>query len=105
MSVMTHDGVEEIEAPSELTYVLTAIGEDRGGLVAQVSRFCVDRQVNILDLASHAEGHQYTMILQVDLSKVGDVPTFQQELEALGEQCGLRTALQHTDIFKATNEV
>ena len=46
--------------PSEHIYVLSAIGRDRVGLVARVSRFCCDRGVNILDLTSHAEDDQYT---------------------------------------------
>jgi glycine cleavage system transcriptional repressor len=105
VSVMLHDGEEEVEALGDMAYVLTAMGKDRGGLVAQVSRFCLDRQINILDLASHAAGDLYTMILQIDLSKVPDVAQFQEELKLLSQRSGLRIALQHTDIFKATNEV
>lgn len=103
--VMPHDGAMSESGPPEHAYVLTAIGKDRRGLVAQISRFCLDRKVNILDLATHVEGDQYTMVLQVDLSSIDDVPLFQNELKMLGARCGLRTALQHNDIFKATNEV
>ena len=86
-------------------YVLSAIGRDRVGLVAQVSRFCCDHGVNILDLTSHAEDDQYTMMLQIDLSNIENVERFEQALGVFGEKSGLRLALQHNDIFRATNEI
>jgi predicted amino acid-binding ACT domain protein len=73
--------------------------------VAQVSRFCCDHGVNILDLASHVENDQYTMMLQIDLSSIENVERFERELAAFGERTGLQIALQHNDIFRATNEI
>ena len=94
----------ETEGPEE-AYVLSAIGENREGLVARVSQFCFDRSVNILDLASHAEDGQYTMMLQLDLSNVESIEQFDRELSAFGNESGLNIAFQHNDIFKATNEI
>jgi glycine cleavage system transcriptional repressor len=90
---------------SEHVYVLSAIGRDRVGLVAQVSRFCCERGVNILDLTSHAEDDQYTMMLQIDLSNIENVERFEQDLGVFGEDSGLHLALQHNDLFRATNEI
>ena len=90
---------------SEYVYVLSAIGRNRIGLVAQVSRFCCDHGVNILDLTSHAEDDQYTMMLQIDLSNIENVESFERDLSVFGRNSGLHLALQHNDIFKATNEI
>ncbi len=90
---------------TEHSYVLSAVGEDRVGLVAQVSRFCSDRQVNILDLASHVENDQYTMMLQLDLTNIRSLESFTDELTAFGKSSGLNLVLQHNDIFRATNEI
>jgi predicted amino acid-binding ACT domain protein len=90
---------------SEHVYVLSAIGRNRVGLVAQVSRFCCDRGVNILDLTSHAEDDQYTMMLQIDLANIENVERFEQDLNVFGKDSGLHLALQHNDIFRATNEI
>lgn len=90
---------------SEHVYILTAVGRDRIGLVAQVSRFCCDRGVNILDLASHVEDDQYTMMLQIDLGGIESFASFNAELAALGGVSGLNLVLQHNDIFRATNEI
>lgn len=90
---------------SSHVYVLSAIGRNRIGLVARVSRFCFDRGVNILDLASHAENGLYTMMLQIDLAGIASIETFERELAAFGRHADLNIVLQHNDIFRATNEI
>jgi glycine cleavage system transcriptional repressor len=86
-------------------YVLTAAGQDRVGLVAQVSRFCCERGVNILDLASHVDSSRYTMMLLLDLSSIHSIETFKTELVSFGNTSGLSLDLQHNDLFRATNEI
>ncbi|MEA2067658.1 MAG: ACT domain-containing protein [Verrucomicrobiota bacterium] len=105
VSVELADGSLSEAGGSEHVYVLSAVGRDRVGLVAQVSRFCCDRGVNILDLASHVEEDQYTMMLQIDLSGIQLLEDFKGELSRFGESSGLRLVLQHNDIFRATNEI
>jgi predicted amino acid-binding ACT domain protein len=61
--------------------------------------------VNILDLASHAESDQYTMMLQIDLANIEHVQRFERELVEFGQRTGLNLVLQHNDIFRATNEI
>lgn len=90
---------------SDHVYVLSAVGRDRVGLVAQVSRFCCDRGINVLDLASHVDADQYTMMLQLDLSNIQALEGFTTELADFGEETGLKLVLQHNDIFRATNEI
>lgn len=90
---------------TEEVYVLSAVGRDRVGLVAQVSRFCCNRGVNVLDLASHVDADQYTMMLQLDLSSIQGLEDFKTELSEFGKTTGLNLVLQHNDIFRATNEI
>jgi glycine cleavage system transcriptional repressor len=90
---------------SEHVYVLSAVGRDRIGLVAMVSRFCFDRGINILDLASHVDGDQYTMMLQLDLSNIQSLEGFKNDMAAFGTDSHLNLVLQHNDIFRATNEI
>jgi len=105
VSVALHEGARDEARNPEQIYVLTAAGRDRVGLVAQVSRFCAERGVNILDLASHVEAHQYTMMLQIDLSTLQALDSFEADLSHFGTKNGLNLALQHNDIFRATNEI
>ena len=105
VSVALHNGETDRAKTSDLKYILTAVAEDRIGLVAAVSRFCCDRNVNILDLASHVEGDQYTMILMLDLANIENIRSFRDELENFSKTSGLKLVLQHSDIFRATNEI
>ncbi len=105
VSVALHNGETEKVKSSNMKYILTAIAEDRVGLVAAVSRFCCERQVNILDLASHVDGEQYTMILLLDLENVANIREFRDQLAAFGETSALTLVLQHNEIFRATNEI
>lgn len=103
--VALHEGSLAEAEDAEHAYVLSAVGRDRVGLVAQVSRFCFARGVNILDLASHVDGDQYTMMLQIDLSGIQSLDSLKEDLSVFGEESGLNLVLQHNDIFRATNEI
>ncbi len=105
VSVALYEGPADAVAGASLRYVLTSVAEDRVGLVAVVSRFCCDKSVNILDLASHVAGDQYTMMLLLDLSNIEDIHAFRSELAEFGRQNKLSLVLQHNDIFRATNEI
>jgi glycine cleavage system transcriptional repressor len=105
VSVALHEGPIEEPVASGFRYVLTAMAEDRIGLVAAVSRFCCEKNVNILDLASHVEGSHYTMMLLLDLAGIEEICAFRSELAEFGHKSGLRLVLQHNDIFHATNEI
>lgn len=105
VSVEIATGPLENTAASDQIYILSAVAKDRVGLVAQVSRFCSDRGVNIVDLASHVEGDQYTMMLQLELSNIQSLDDFRAQLSEFGKTSGLNLVLQHNDIFRATNEI
>ncbi len=87
------------------SYVLTARGADRIGFVAQVSGFCVEHRINILDLSTASKGETYTMILLVDLDNCPSLEKLRASLEEFNSKHGLTLLLQHYDIFKATNEI
>ncbi|MEE4166009.1 MAG: ACT domain-containing protein [Desulfocapsaceae bacterium] len=89
----------------EKTYVVTAQGENRSGLVHGISSFCYRHNINILDLATTRTGDRYTMILQLDLSRVGSINEIRKKLQEYGEQSGLHVVMQHHQLFKVTNEI
>lgn len=89
----------------EKTYVVTAQGENKSGLVYGISSFCCERDINIIDLSTTLNEGRYTMILQIDLSNVAHIRQFREDLDRYATNAGLRVVMQHYDIFKATNEV
>lgn len=105
--------VKEMETPMEIarakrpkeTYVLTAQGRNQSGLVHRIGLFCCQHGINILDLATTLSEDQYTMILQLDLSRVESVDAIRTSLTDYAEESGLAVVLQHEDIFKAVSEI
>lgn len=91
--------------PAE-TYILTVQGPNKAGIVHGISQFCFEHNINILDLATTLKNDQYTMALQLDLSRsISSVERLQQELEEYSRQSNLTVMIQHNDIFQVTNEV
>lgn len=105
--------VKELDTPIDTTsvalpkdtYIVTAQGKNRSGLVHSISSFCHDHNINILDLATRLSDGQYVMVLQLDLNHVESVENIQRDLEEFSVQSGLNVTMQHNDIFQATNEL
>ena len=105
--------VKKIETPIEIlkaripekTYILTAQGKNKSGLVYGISSFCYERDINIMDLVTTLAGDQYTMILQLDLSHIASIKDVRDDLAEYASKTGLRVVLQHNDIFRVTNEI
>ncbi|MBT8345288.1 MAG: hypothetical protein KJO28_03210 [Desulfofustis sp.] len=87
------------------TYIMTTQGLNRKGLVYGVSSFCFEHDINILDLATTIKGETYTMVLQLDLSRVETIAEVRDALDLYAREQDLQIVLQHHDLFKVTNEI
>lgn len=105
--------IKELTVPLEIfkealpkeTFVVTAQGENRKGLVKIMGDFFNHRNINILDLNTTRDEQLYTMIFQVDLSRIDSMADLRNELAILAKQEKLALVLQHNDIFRATHEI
>ena len=86
--------------------VVTVTGSDRRGIIAKVSGFLFERNVNIEDISQTILGDQFAMIMMVDTSesKVAFAELAAQ-LAGMGEKIGMTVRLQHADIFDAMHNV
>lgn len=87
------------------TYIMTTQGKNRPGLVYGISSFCFKHDINILDLATTIGGDTYTMVLQLDLSRVESIAEVRTDLDTYAKEQDLQVVLQHHDLFKVTNEI
>ncbi len=92
------------DLPGE-TFVVTAQAKNRKGLVKTLGVFFYGRKINVLDLVTTVSGGVYTMIFQVDLSHIKDMPKLREELTELAQAEELELVMQHNDIYMATSEV
>lgn len=92
-------------AQSLPVFVLTLMGADRPGIVAGISNFCSDRNMNIIDLYCDFTRKRFTLILQVQIPAKTDFSILRADLSALGRGLRCEYLLQKDRIFKATSEI
>ena len=86
--------------------VVTVLGFDRKGIIAQVSNVLFERGINILDISQTILDGYFNMVMIVDLSE----PTcpfaeLQEELNGLGKKLGLQVRIQKSEIFEAMHQI
>lgn len=86
--------------------VVTVTGSDRRGIIAKVSGFLYERNVNIEDISQTILGDQFAMIMMVDTSESKvKFAELAAQLAQMGEKIGMSVRLQHADIFDAMHNV
>ena len=86
--------------------IVTVVGKDRVGIIANVCSLLAHYQVNILDISQTVMQGYFTMMMAVDTAK-SEIPFVElaQKLEAKGEEMGMSIRLQREDIFEAMHRV
>ena len=88
------------------TFVITAFGRDRNGIVSAFSRYLAEKDVNIIDLYGNRTGkEEFLLISQVEVDARHDIQNLQLDLEGIGSELGFTVKLQHNNIFVATNRL
>ena len=80
--------------------IVTVLGKDRSGIVAEVARVFADHQVNILDITQSILQGIFTMTMLVDLT-TSDVSfaELQHLLNQVSDQIGLQITMQREEVF------
>ena len=86
--------------------VVSVIGKDCVGILANVSAVCAESHMNITDDTQSILQDMFAMIMMVDISK-SDIPftQFADELTAIGKEMGLSVHAMHEDIFNAMHTI
>ncbi len=86
--------------------VVTVVGKDRVGIIAQVCTQLAEYNVNVLDIRQSVLQGFFTMMMVVDVESA-NLPLAQvaQQLEEKGKQMGLSIRLQRQDIFDAMHKI
>ncbi len=86
--------------------VVTVTGTDKRGIIAKVSCFLAERNVNIEDISQTILGDQFAMIMMVDTSESKlSIAELAKDCEEMGRQIGMSVRIQHEDIFNAMHNV
>jgi ACT domain-containing protein len=86
--------------------VVTVSGSDRRGIIAKVSGYLFEHNVNIEDISQTVLGEQFAMIMKVDTSESkDDFSLLSDGLEKMGREIGMNVRIQHADIFDAMHNI
>jgi ACT domain-containing protein len=87
--------------------IVTIIGLDRVGIIAEVSSALAEANVNILDISqSVLRDEVFTMIMMVDLAKARmPYEELSNRLKTIGRDLKVQVEVQREDIFKAMHRI
>jgi ACT domain-containing protein len=86
--------------------IVTVIGEDKVGIIANVASLLAAANANIVDISQTTLREFFTMIMMVDVEKASvSFDELKKRLNAKGDEMGLKIDAQHEDIFKFMHRV
>ncbi len=91
--------------PHKRMMVLTVMGADRPGIVAEVSGICARHSVNIESVKMIARGEYIASEFSVDTSDLPDVSRFRRVMYEFSSRTGLDVSLRDDDIFQKPKRV
>ena len=86
--------------------IVTVIGKDTVGIIANVCTLLAEKDVNILDISQTVMQEYFTMIMLVDTAKCSiSFSDLAAVLKSDGEERGLSIRIQREDIFNAMHRI
>lgn len=81
--------------------VVTVLGKDRVGIIANVCTYLAENKINILDINQTIVQGYFNMMMIVDVSKIeksfGEIS---RDMKELGDNMGLKIRCQREEIFE-----
>lgn len=86
--------------------IVTVVGRDRVGIIAEVCALLAENLVNILDISQTILQENFTMMMLVDTARC-TIPFVElaRLLETTGEEKSLSIRIQREDIFNAMHRI
>jgi ACT domain-containing protein len=86
--------------------IVTVIGADTVGIIANVSAVLAAAKANIIDISQTTVREFFAMIMVADMEKaIVPFDELKRRLDAKGVEMGLKVDAQHEDVFKFMHRV
>ena len=85
--------------------IVTVLGKDKCGIIAEVSSVLAKKKVNIEDISQTIVQGNFTMIMLCNLGENLSVSELSDALCATGKEAGVTIRVQHEDIFSAMHKI
>ena len=86
--------------------VVSVIGKDTVGIIADVSTICSECNANIVDITQSVLQDMFVMVMLTDISGLNcNFKDFSEKMQALGSSMNLEIHVMHEDIFNSMHRV
>lgn len=86
--------------------VVTVVGKDMVGILAEVSGKCAAYGINIVEVTQSILQDMFCMIMLVDMANsTCKLEEFSSRMQALGEQKQLSIHVMHADVFDTMHHI
>lgn len=86
--------------------VITVIGKDGVGILANVSNQCAENNANVVDVNQTIMQDMFCMVMLVEIDKLKvEYTSFVDMMEKYGETKGLKIHVMHEDIFNSMHSI
>lgn len=86
--------------------IITVIGKDQKGIVAQISTFLWEKKINIEEIQQGVMKGNFFMAMSVNAEGTDmSTPKLSEELEQLGNKIGVKINIYDKQIFTAMHKI
>jgi ACT domain-containing protein len=86
--------------------VITVVGADKVGIIAKVSAFLAERNINIEDISQTILSGSFVMMMMVNLSRTeSSLEKVKGELTEMGKGMNVSISLMHEGVFSAMHRI
>jgi len=86
--------------------VLTVLGKDQVGIIANVSNLLFEKNANILDINQTIMNEFFTMVMLIDLSNINiSLKELNELMMEKGKELKVSIKMQHEDVFNSMHLV
>ena len=86
--------------------IITVVGSDKVGIIAQVSQFLADHKINIDDITQTILSGNFVMMMMVDLKNSDiSIDDVRKAMEILANDMGVEINIMSEKVFSAMHRV
>ena len=86
--------------------IITVVGKDTVGIIAKVSTYLAENQINILDISQTIVNNYFNMMMIADMNKSQkSVSEVSDDLDKLGTEIGVIIKCQREEIFDSMHRI
>ena len=86
--------------------IITVVGSDKVGIIAEVSKYLSDHKINIIDITQTILSGNFVMMMMVDLKDADiSIDNVRNDMDKTAENMGVEINIMSEKVFSAMHRV